>query len=85
MIAPGVGDCSVTKGQHRKAVVLGGLWSYGTAIAGTGICTQDGVSECNGDSYANWESTMSDVGEQYAVVVVLASGTHSREAACFAR
>jgi hypothetical protein len=35
--------------------------------------------------FANWESTMSDVGEQYAVVVVLASGTHSLEAACFAR
>jgi hypothetical protein len=27
---------------------------------------------------------MSDVGEQYAVVVVLAAGTHWLEAACFA-
>jgi hypothetical protein len=32
MIAPGVGDCSVTKGQHRKAAILGGLWSYGTPL-----------------------------------------------------
>jgi len=46
MITLGVGDCSVTKGQHRKAVVLGGLWSYGTAIARAGICTQNAVGEC---------------------------------------
>jgi hypothetical protein len=45
MIALGVRDCSVTKGQHPKAIVLLALWSYGTAIAGNRRLHTEAVNE----------------------------------------
>jgi len=63
MIAPGVGDCSVTKGQHRKALFWGGSGATARQLPELVFAFRTALSECNGNLSSTENKLMNSGGK----------------------